>query len=229
MSVASALSHRLFSNAKIGEPFALLASFQRGGVALCARWRAMKDEPQQDRGLGISEPLADLALHFTVTYRKERGRVLSLVRRLGVPSADVEDAVQDVFMALHSRFHQLDRGAGLHLWLAAAALRVCSNRRRSVLRRSTNLRLDGELQIEEIVDSRQILPDERSSDNERRRLLAGAIARLDTNRQQVFVLAELEECTAEEIAKLTRVSRNTVSSRLRIARQRVASTLRSVD
>ncbi|HYQ44281.1 MAG TPA: sigma-70 family RNA polymerase sigma factor [Polyangiaceae bacterium] len=189
----------------------------------------MNDDRQPDRGLRAGEPIAELALHFTATYRKERGRVLSLVRRLGVPSADIEDAVQDVFMALHARFHQLDRGAGLHLWLAAAALRVCSNRRRSVLRRSANLRLDGELQVEDVVDSRQMLPDERSADNERRRLLARAIGRLDANRQQVFVLAELEEHTAEEIAKLTCVSRNTVSSRLRIARQRVASTLRGFD
>jgi RNA polymerase sigma-70 factor, ECF subfamily len=176
-----------------------------------------------------SEPLAELALHFTATYRKERARVSRLVRRLGVPSDDVEDAVQDVFLALHSRFHQLDRGAGLHLWLAAAALRVCSNRRRGSLRLSASLRLDREFQLEDIVDSRQLLPDERSADNERRRLLARAIARLDVNRRRVFVLAELEEHTAEEIAKLTCVSRNTVSSRLRIARQRVADALRGVD
>jgi len=187
------------------------------------------NEPQHNHGLRTSEPMAELALQFTATYRKERGRVSRLVRRLGVPPADVEDAVQDVFLALHSRFHQLDRGAGLHLWLAAAALRVCSNRRRSVLRRSAGLRLNRELPVEEIVDSRQILPDERSADNERCRLLARAIARLDESRRQVFVLAELEERTAEEIAKLTCVSRNTVSSRLRIARQRVANTLRGVD
>jgi RNA polymerase sigma-70 factor (ECF subfamily) len=186
------------------------------------------DEAQQNHDLR-SEPMAELAQHFTATYRKERERVSRLVRRLGVPSADVEDAVQDVFLALHSRFHQLDRGAGLHLWLAAAALRVCSNRRRGVLRLRASLQLDREFHVEDIVDSRQIQPDERSADNERRRLLARAIARLDVNRRRVFVLAELEEHTAEEIAKLTCVSRNTVSSRLRIARQRVANTLRGVD
>lgn len=173
--------------------------------------------------------MAELASHFTATYRKEQARVSRLVRRLGVPPADVEDAVQDVFLALHSRFHQLDRSAGLHLWLAAAALRVCSNRRRGVLRQSVSLRLDRELDVEDIVDSRQILPDERTADNQRRRLLAQAIALLDANRQRVYVLAELEERTAEEVAQLTGASRNTVSSRLRIARQRVANTLRGVD
>src|SRR6187551_3534984 len=98
-----------------------------------------KHEPQPSHGSRKSEPLAELAPHFTATYRKERGRILSLVRRLGVPCADVEDAVQDVFLALHSRFHQLDRGPGLHFWLAAAALRVCSNRRRSIQRRGAGL------------------------------------------------------------------------------------------
>jgi len=174
----------------------------------------------------MNERLAELAPDFSATYRKERGRILRLVRRLGVPQGDVEDAVQDVFLALHSRFHELDHGNALHLWLVAAALRVCSNRRRSLLRRSAGLGLHRDLQVEQIVDSRQILPDERSADNERRRLLACAIGRLDSNRRQVFVLAELEERTAEEIAKITSVSRNTVSSRLRIARQRVAMALR---
>jgi len=183
------------------------------------------DEPQQRDSLRNSQSVIEAASEFTATYRKERARISSLVRRLGVPPGDVEDAVQDVFLALHSRFHQLDRGAALHLWLAAAALRVCSNRRRSVLRRSASLGF-GDCPIEEIVDSRQLLPDERSADNERRRILAGALAGLDSARRQVFVLAELEQRTAEEIAKLTGVSRNTVSSRLRIARQRVANALR---
>jgi len=187
------------------------------------------DEPQANHGSKASDPLGELAPLFTATYRKERARILTLVRRLGVPASDAEDAVQDVFLALHSRFHQLDRGAGLPLWLAAAALRVCSNRRRSIVRRSARLRLDGNLHVDEIVDSRQVLPDERSLDNERRRLLAEAISRLDTNRRQVFVLAELEERTAEEIAKLTCVSRNTVSSRLRIARQRIADSLLGLE
>lgn len=184
------------------------------------------DEPQRNEGLPIRAALAELASDFTATYRKERGRISRLVRRLGVPPADVEDAVQDVFLALHSRFHELERGNALHLWLTATALRVCSNRRRSVRRRGASIGPSGDPLIEQVVDFRQTLPDEWSSNNERRRLLARAIARLDSERQQVFVLAELEERTAEEIAQLTRVSRNTVSSRLRIARRHVAKALR---
>jgi RNA polymerase sigma-70 factor (ECF subfamily) len=170
------------------------------------------------------QPVAELAHHYTLTYRSERRRIAGILRRLGVPAADVEDAVQDVFLALHARFHLLERGAALPKWLVAVAVRVSSNRRRS-LRRAARYRSDVELKVDDIVDVRQVAPDDWSSDNERRLLLARALERLDSNKRQVFVLAEFEEHSMEEIAKLTSSSRNTVASRLRVARQRVASTI----
>jgi RNA polymerase sigma-70 factor (ECF subfamily) len=182
----------------------------------------------EERGSGERER-PNLGLHFSKTYRKEREFVVSTVRRLGVPQADVEDAVQDVFIILHSRFDELERGAGLRLWLAAVAVRICSNRRRSLLRRNAGGRFDSDFAIEELVDQRQGLPDELSADNERRRLLWSALARLDPKKREVFVLAELEQRTANEIASLTNVSRNTVASRLRAARRRVAHSLRGAN
>lgn len=168
--------------------------------------------------------VAELAHHYTLTYRNERRRIAGILRRLGVPTADVEDAVQDVFLALHARFHMLERGAALPNWLVAVAVRVSSNRRRS-LRRAARHRSDVELKVDDIVDTRQVSPDDWSSDNERRRLLARALERLDNNKRQVFVMAEFEERSMEEIAKLTSSPRNTVASRLRIARKRVARTI----
>jgi len=164
---------------------------------------------------------------FTATYLRERRFLLNMVRRLGVPQADLEDAVQDVFVVFHSRFRQLERGPGLHFWLGAVAIRICRNRRRSSARRRIARTPESERALEELVDTTQHLPDEFSLKNEQRRLLAAAVAQLDHSKQQVFILAELEECTGKEIAALTRVSRNTVASRLRLARQRVIHALRS--
>ena len=168
----------------------------------------------------------ELSAEFTETYLRERRFLLDLVRRLGVPQADLEDAVQDVFVVLHSRFRQLERGAGLRFWLSAVAVRICHHRRRSLARRRIVCPPESERALERLVDATQHLPDESSANNEQRRLLAAAVARLDDSKRQVFILAELEQRTGKEIAALTRVSRNTVASRLRIARCRVLHALR---
>jgi RNA polymerase sigma factor (sigma-70 family) len=85
---------------------------------------------------------------------------------------------------------------------------------------------ESERALEELVDTTQRPPDESSLKNEQRRLLAAAVARLDDSKQRVFILTELEQRTGKEIAALTRVSRNTVASRLRLARHRLLDALR---
>jgi len=174
-----------------------------------------------------TERTGELSAQFTDTYLRERRFLLNMVRRLGVPQADLEDAVQDVFIVFHSRFRQLERGAGLRFWLSAVAIRICRNRRRSNARRRIVRTPESERALEELADTTQHPPDESSLKNEQRRLLAAAVAQLDDSKQQVFILAEFEQCTGKMIAELTRVTRNTVASRLRIARRQVIDTLRN--
>ena len=168
----------------------------------------------------------EFSAQFSDTYQRERRFLLRMVRHLGVPQADLEDAVQDVFVVLHLRFHQIERGTALRSWLSAVAVRICSNRRRGSTRRRLVGASESDRALEELVDPRQRPPDESSLENEQRRLLAAAIARLDNRKQQVFILAEFEQCTSKEIAELTRTSPSTVASRLRIARRRVTLALR---
>jgi RNA polymerase sigma-70 factor, ECF subfamily len=163
---------------------------------------------------------------FARTYRDERDFVVRLVRRLGVPPSDVEDAVQDVFVVLHRRLHELETGAAVRFWLRSVAFRVCSNHRRKLSvhwPRGRGERIDPD-SLHDIVHH---LPDEAHALSEARRALARALARLDDEKQEVFVLTELEQRTAGEIAVLTRTSPNTVSSRLRAARKRIASAMRT--
>jgi RNA polymerase sigma-70 factor (ECF subfamily) len=163
---------------------------------------------------------------FVRTYRDERAFVASLVRRLGVPPSDVEDAVQDVFVVLHRRLHELETGVALRFWLRSVAFRVCSNHRRKLSLHWPRGR--GErIEPDSLHDITHHLPDEARALSEGRQALARALARLDAEKQEVFVLTELEERTAGEIAVLTRTSPNTVSSRLRAARKRIASAMRA--
>lgn len=173
----------------------------------------------------MRQPLID---QFDRTYREERGFVLRVVQRHGVPSDEAEDAVQEVFVVLYSRLHELEPGEGLRLWLRAVARRVCSNHRRGIARRRWAATPGSErVDPDSLVDPRQRPPDETLLQMQVRRMLTSAITRLDEEKRTVFVLSEIEGKTANEIAGLVRVSPNTVSSRLRAARQRLAHSLAS--
>ena len=54
------------------------------------------------------------------------------------------------------------------------------------------------------------------------RLLEAALAELDDDKREVFVLAEIEELAAPQISEITGAPVNTVYARLRAARQRFA-------
>jgi RNA polymerase sigma-70 factor, ECF subfamily len=160
---------------------------------------------------------------FTRTYQEERKFIRSVVRRLGVPPGDVEDAVQDVFVVLHRRLHELDADTALRFWLGSVAFRVCGNHRRKTSLQSHV----GVLEPDTLHDLSQRRPDEACALSEIRRALMRAFEQLDDKKQEVLVLAELEERSAREIAQLTQTLPNTVSSRLRAARQHVAHAVRA--
>lgn len=57
-------------------------------------------------------------------------------------------------------------------------------------------------------------------------LLDRLVSVLDPNKRQVFVLIELEDVPAKEVAAQLGLSVNTVHSRLRLARQRITTEVR---
>ncbi|MGC4069779.1 MAG: sigma factor-like helix-turn-helix DNA-binding protein [Polyangiaceae bacterium] len=57
------------------------------------------------------------------------------------------------------------------------------------------------------------------------KLLWGLLAKLDASKRETFVLAELEEMTAPEIAAALEVPLNTVYTRLRAARLELEAAL----
>ena len=164
-------------------------------------------------------------VRFDDTYRTNRDFILGVVRRMGIPAGDAEDVVQDVFVVLHARLPELHARASLRPWLRTVAMHVCNNRKRSMLHRQRRQSGEHHVDPDALCDRAQRAPDEWAAHGEQRSALVSALAQLDPQKRQVLVLTALEDRTAAEIAGLTHTSPNTVSSRLRAARQRVAQAL----
>lgn len=146
-----------------------------------------------------------VSAHFDFVWRS--------LRRLGVASADVDDAAQEVFLVLARRLDDLDDSRE-RAFLFATSLRVAATRRRSVRRRPEHA-LD---ELEELPET-GLSPEELSELYRARGLLDQILESMSLELRSVFVLAELEELSAPEIAGVLEIPLGTVSSRLRSARE----------
>ncbi|HEY3497654.1 MAG TPA: sigma-70 family RNA polymerase sigma factor [Polyangiaceae bacterium] len=144
-----------------------------------------------------------------------------------MPPGDVDDAVQEVFVVLHRRMGELDTGNALHGWLRSVAVRICSNQRRNRRRRPSPDRAGEPLDPDALCDVNHPGPDDARARSELRDALRHVLGSLDHEKREVFVLTELEERTAREVATLTRTCPNTVASRLRAARRKLAHAVRA--
>jgi len=143
---------------------------------------------------------------------------------MGLAAEAADDAAQDVFLVAHRRLVDFEARSSPRTWLFAIALRVVSDHRRSRRRRMRLLKRAGSMDripIETPFDS--------MASAERRAVLLALLAELPEPQRNVFVLAELEELAAPEIAAALDVNLNTVYSRLRAARKIVAARLQTLN
>lgn len=153
----------------------------------------------------------DRRQEFRSLYRAHFGYVWRTLFRYGVPAAQLEDAAQEVFVIVLRRFGSWRARASFRAWLHGVARRVASHQRRHQGRHQRKLEA-----LLPVADA----PSVEGQLDQRRRLdaLTAAIAQLDPDRREVFVLADLEGLSAPEISDALGCKLNTVYSRLRRAR-----------
>jgi RNA polymerase sigma-70 factor (ECF subfamily) len=141
------------------------------------------------------------------------------VCRLGVSPGSAEDVVQEIFLVVHRRLHDFEEKTSIAAWLFAIVIRVVRGHRRTQKRKNpSHLCGAGEVDPDSLVDPRQPTPLEAAERHETVRTLYAVLDQLNGERREVFVLAELEQLTAPEIAHALDINLNTVYWRLRTAR-----------
>jgi RNA polymerase sigma-70 factor (ECF subfamily) len=157
-----------------------------------------------------SEPPLDLSAIYDETF----DFVWRSARRMGVAPSSVDDVVQEVYLVAHRRLADFEGRSSVRTWLFGILLRVVSDHRRRLRRKGGLAPLPAA-----VVDDRATSPADAAARNEQVRLLYRILDELDDAKRAVFVLAELEQMRAPEIAEALGVKLNTVYSRLRAARQ----------
>jgi RNA polymerase sigma-70 factor, ECF subfamily len=149
-----------------------------------------------------------IATHFAFVWR--------LLRRLGLPHSDADDAAQQVFLVACTKLDRIQPGSE-RAFLYGCALNQLSKWRAGQRRSRSSVDLEsmgGEHPVAHQPDA------EQHEDLRRARVLLDRILEeLPTELRTVFVLYELEQLTTFEIADVLLLPRGTVSSRLRRARE----------
>lgn len=132
----------------------------------------------------------------------------------------MEDAVHDVFVVAHRRQAAYDPERPLRPWLLGIAFRVAAQRRRQ---RRPEVSLAAP--ESEVADASQGPEDVLLQAQSRSRLHA-ALGTLTFDQRAVVVMHDLNGVSAPDIARTLDVPLNTVYSRLRLGRAKVAEALR---
>jgi RNA polymerase sigma-70 factor (ECF subfamily) len=151
------------------------------------------------------------AEHFRYVWR--------CLRALGVHGSLLDDAVHDVFLVVQQKLADFDGRVPVTTWLYAIALRV-ARRARAQARRDA-WRFAPDTPEEAAPATRPGAPGdgERTLErNERLAIARHALDRLDDDKREAFVLSQVEQKSAPEIAEITGVPLNTVYSRIRAAK-----------
>jgi RNA polymerase sigma-70 factor (ECF subfamily) len=164
-------------------------------------------------------PESPAILTFDAVYEENFAYVWRAARRLGIDASDTDDVVQEVFVVAHRKLAAFEGRAQVKTWLFKILVRVVRHHVRSQQRKPGHRPSASERDLEALRDPRGHGPAEAIERADAVRVLDGLLARLDAEKREVFVLAEIEELSSVEIAEILGVNLNTIYSRLRAARQ----------
>jgi RNA polymerase sigma-70 factor (ECF subfamily) len=168
----------------------------------------------------VHPPSAAADRDFNRIFREFAPYLARVLPRMGVRSADVDDVMQDVFVAIHRSLPGFEGRSSLKSWVYGICIRVCSNYRQRAHHRRERL-------------SEAMPEPARDGDQERTLEARVALGRLDAAlsalpalQRATFVLYEIEELSIREIAAALGCSKFTLYARLYAARRVVQLALR---
>jgi RNA polymerase sigma-70 factor (ECF subfamily) len=172
-------------------------------------------------GLGTRRAVVDGSARVRELVHAHLDAIDRPARRLGVPTADLDDVVQDVMLVVVRRLADIELDKE-RAFLISTTVRVAANRRRRRKRRPEDPSdaLDHVDGLGGLTGTPSRMPGEGAVETSQRlALLHVALDAMTEPQRAAFILFELEELTARQIAEQLAVTEGTIVSRVRRARE----------
>jgi RNA polymerase sigma-70 factor (ECF subfamily) len=137
--------------------------------------------------------------------------------RLAGPNVDPEDVVQEVFLVVDRRLHTFDGSCQVTTWLYGITFNVARTMRKTLWRRQAR-------DVAQVPEDSRTDPDSVEL-REARRIAFEILEAMPPKKRDVFILAEFEGLSCDEIAPVVGAKTETVWSRLHYARKEFSERL----
>jgi RNA polymerase sigma-70 factor, ECF subfamily len=165
---------------------------------------------------------------FGVLFARHRDRLWAVaLRTMGNPD-DAADALQDGLIAAFRRAGSFRGEAAVTTWLHRVVVNACLDRLRAArARRAEALPddLDSHRDRGSLATSSPADPADRALDDERRRQVLEALARIPADQRAALVLVDMEGYPVAQVAEMLDCAVGTVKSRCSRGRARLAELL----
>jgi len=158
---------------------------------------------------------------FDPIVERYSAEVAALANRLLGWPGDVDDVVQEVFVAAWTGLKKFRGDSGLRTWLFAVTVNECRSHR---FRRRRRLRAVA-LEEARAVESRERRGEEAAMDRETFARVRQAVRKLPQKYREIIVLRYLQGLEIEEICRLLGITSNAAQVRLNRARKRLREQL----
>jgi RNA polymerase sigma-70 factor (ECF subfamily) len=170
---------------------------------------------------GDTATATDIDRLYQTIYLQNFDYVWRQLRRLGIGSADVPDVTHDVFVVVHRRLDSYDRARPVRPWLFGILYRVAADHQR--LFRQTRELLPHSTGDSFDPEDPSPRPDDALLDRQARAFASQALDGLDIRLRSVLEMHDLGGRAVPEIAEVLQIPVKTVYTRLRVARERLAT------
>jgi RNA polymerase sigma-70 factor (ECF subfamily) len=153
---------------------------------------------------------------FEVLMRRHNQRIYRTVRAIVRDEAEVEDAMQQAYLAAYTNLRSFEGSAAFSTWLTRIAINEALGR----LRRSARLTVaEAPVEDAEPLDrAPPQTPEEGAAARESLALIEAAVDRLPAPYRSVYMLREVQELSTAECADVLGITEETVKIRLHRAR-----------
>lgn len=176
----------------------------------------------------MPDPDDDRRLSFDQIYYKYEARVYNLVLRLVSNPEDAQDITQEAFINAYRGWKDFRHDARVYTWLYTIAYNLCKNwfKTRDRRREREPVSLDDAIETDSGELSRDVAdwrtaPESLLMSREWSAQIQKAVEALPPEYREILVLAQWEDLSYEEIARITGLSVPAVKTRLHRARQKV--------
>lgn len=169
------------------------------------------------------QPTVENTPNIRALYEAHAAFVCRSLRRLGVAEADLDDALQEVFLVVYQRSSTYRECGKARSWLYSICTRTAHAQRRKRQRRREQLSAE--------PDAGPVAPPQLLRVEQREALALGErlLAALSPEQREVFVLYEVEEMSMAEVAEALGCPLQTAYSRLHKARALILSAMQHAD